>query len=102
MTTTQDLNPSTFILRELTPAEKVACWRDNSTSWSGKLTIDDHIGRETVNRSGDLSRDGGIRYWGFTSPLTDGSTGDQEIYAAVESIRKPVVMKTSDSGFSVE
>lgn len=102
MTTTQDLNPSTFILRELTPAEKVACWRDNSTSWAGKLTIDNHIGRETVNRSGDLSRDGGIRYWGFTSPLTDGGTGDQEIYAAVESIRKSVVMKTSDSGFSVE
>jgi GNAT superfamily N-acetyltransferase len=102
MTTTQDLNPSTFILREVTVAEKVACWRTNSTSWAGKLTIDDYIGRESVNGSGDLSRDGGIRYWGFTALPTDGGNGDQEIYAAVESIRKPVVVKTSDSGFSLE
>jgi hypothetical protein len=102
MTTSHAPDPSTFILREVTPAEKLACWRTNSASWAGKLTIDDYVGRETVNGSGDLSRDGGIRYWKFTAPPTDGGTGDQEIYAAVESIRKPVVVKTSDGGFSIE
>lgn len=46
-----------------------------------------------------MARDGGIRYWGFTAPH---SMGGQEIYAAVESIRKPVVVKTSDGSCSIE
>jgi GNAT superfamily N-acetyltransferase len=102
MTTSLVLDPSTLILREVTPAEKIACWRANSASWAGRLTIDDYVGRETVNGSGELLRDGGIRYWGFTAPRTDGSTSDQEICAAVESLRKPVAVKTSDGGFSIE
>jgi GNAT superfamily N-acetyltransferase len=102
MMTSQVLDPSTFILRKVTSHEKLDCWRANGASWAGKLTIDDYISREIVNGSGDLTRDGGIRYWGFTAPPTDGGMGDQEIYAAVESIRKPVVMKTNEGGFSIE
>lgn len=102
MTTSQVLDPSTLILRKATPDEKLACWRANGASWAGKLTLDDYVSRETVNGSGDLGRDGGIRYWAFTAPATDGGMGGQEIYGAVESIRKPVVVKTSDGGFSLE
>jgi GNAT superfamily N-acetyltransferase len=102
MTTTEILDPSTFILREATPAEKYACWRTNSVSWAGKLTVDDYVGRETVNGSQDLTRNGGIRYWVFTAPPTAGGPDGKEIYAAVESLRKPVAVKTSDGGFSIE
>lgn len=122
---TPPLDPATFILREATPAEKIACWRTNSVSWSGKLTPDDYISRETINGSGELARDGGIRYWVFTAPasshgpsitnrrspagaVVDGEGTEPEpepqpeqesvIYAAVETLRKPVVVKTYDDG----
>jgi hypothetical protein len=104
-----NLDPSTFILREATPAEKISCWRANSISWADKLTVEDYIGRESVNGSGELTRDGGIRYWVFTSPsppssntsvgATDGK--HEVIYAAAETLKKAVAVKTSD-GFSIE
>ena len=105
-----NLDPSTFILREATPAEKISCWRANSTSWAGKLTVEDYIGRESVSGSGELLRDGGIKYWVFASPPhpppsnTSGSATDgkhEVIYAAVETLKKAVAVKTSD-GFSIE
>ena len=103
-TTTEALDPSTFILREATPAEKLDCWRANAISWAGKLTPDDYLIRETINGSHDLTGHGGIRYWVFTAPpsTADGGAGEQERYAAVESLKKPVAVKTSDGGFSVE
>src|SRR2546423_6961050 len=104
MTKIEDLalDPSTFVLREATCAEKLACWRANSASWAGKLTTDDYVGRETVNGGGDLTR-GRIRYWVFTAPpAATGSTDEQEIYAAVESLKKPVALKTSDGECRLE
>ena len=106
MTTPKTLDPSTFILRKATPAERLACWRANSTSWAGKLTSHDYVEREKVNGSQELTRDGGIRYWVFTAPppaTGNGGTEEQEvIYAAVETLKKQVAIKTRDGGFRIE
>ncbi|OBT38666.1 hypothetical protein VE00_11092 [Pseudogymnoascus sp. WSF 3629] len=42
-------DPSTLILRLLTPAEKEASWITNSVSWAGRLTQSDYVAREAVN-----------------------------------------------------
>lgn len=112
-----NFDPSTFILREATTSEKISCWRTNSASWAGKLTTDEYIVRETVNGSAELTRDGGIRYWVFTEPALPTSAdtippnkatgsakdGKQDgIYAAVETLKKEVALKTRDGGFSLE
>ncbi|KAH0534034.1 hypothetical protein FGG08_007359, partial [Glutinoglossum americanum] len=102
MTTTSTPDPSTLVLREATPAEKLACWRTNSASWAGKLTPEDYAAREAVNGDQDLTRNGEIRYWVFTAPCDAGSMSEPEIYAAVESLRKPVVVKTNNGGLSIE
>ena len=112
-----DFDPSVLILREATTSEKIACWRANSASWAGILTPEDYIGRETVNGSGELTRDGGIKYWVFTKPASRVSadttnpheasnTGNSEksdvIYSALETLKKDVAVKTRDGGFSIE
>src|SRR5438046_9122286 len=101
MTSPTTLDPSRFILRQATPAERLGCWRANSVAWAGKLTPDDYVQRETVNGSQELTRDGGIRYWVFTAPPP--ATGDDDddvvVYAAVETLKKPVAVKTRDGGF---
>lgn len=106
MTTPKILDPSTFILRKATPAERLACWRANSTSWAGKLTPYDYVEREKVNGNQELTRDGGIQYWVFTAPppaTGNGVTEEQEvIYAAVETLKKQVAIKRRDGGFSIE
>lgn len=62
------------------------------------------MAREKVNGSQELTRDGGIRYWVFTGPgpKVDGKDGPEIIYASVESIRKPVAVKTRDGDLKVE
>ncbi|KAI9786686.1 MAG: hypothetical protein M1839_006237 [Geoglossum umbratile] len=94
------LNPSTFTLRLATPAEKLACWRTNSVSWAGKLSPSDYVLRETALGNCTLTRDGGVQYWVFVGPGSE--SVEDVIYAAVESIRKPVVVKTREGGFSEE
>lgn len=89
-------DPSTLILRLLTPAEKEASWITNSVSWAGRLTQADYVAREAANGASSLLRDGGVRYWGLT---TEGEGG--EIYAAVETLKKGVLVQTS-KGFNVE
>lgn len=111
-----------FILREATLTEKISCWRSNSASWAGKLTVDEYIGRESVNGGGELTCNGGIRYWVFTAPplsnasatastigaavtaVTESATDgkDEVIYAAVETLKKVVAVKTRDGGFGIE
>lgn len=91
------LDPSsTFILREATPLEKHSCWLANSSSWAGKLTPEEHAAREELCGSQDLTRDSQMRYWVFAAPGDSSSDGEDIIYAAVETLRKPVVVKTSD------
>jgi hypothetical protein len=106
MTTPKTLDPSTFILRKATPAERLVCWRANSTSWAGKLTPHDYVEREKFNGTQELTRDGGILYWVFIAPpLATGNGGTEEqevIYAAVETLKKQVAIKTRDGGFSIE
>src|SRR2546421_1470906 len=120
--TLSNLDPSTFILREATLTEKISCWRSNSASWAGKLTVDEYIGRESVNGGGELTCNGGIRYWVFTAPplsnasatastigaavtaVTESATDgkDEVIYAAIETLKKVVAVKTRDGGFGIE
>ncbi|KFZ17512.1 hypothetical protein V502_04555 [Pseudogymnoascus sp. VKM F-4520 (FW-2644)] len=89
-------DPSTLILRLLTPTEKEASWVTNSVSWAGRLTQADYVAREAANGASRLLRDGGVRYWGLT---TEGDGG--EIYAAVETLKKRVLVQTS-KGFDIE
>ncbi|KFY52293.1 hypothetical protein V496_08555 [Pseudogymnoascus sp. VKM F-4515 (FW-2607)] len=89
-------DPSTLILRMLTPAEKEASWITNSVSWAGRLTQADYVAREATNAASNLLRDGGVRFWGLT---TEGEGG--EIYSAVETLKKRVLVQTS-KGFDVE
>lgn len=85
-------DPSTLILRLLTPAEKEASWTTNSVSWAGRLTQADYVAREAANGASRLLRDGGVRYWGLT---TEGEGG--EIYAAVETLKKRVLVQKNKS-----
>jgi hypothetical protein len=94
------IDPSTFILRPATSTEKLACWRANSVSWASKLSVADYILRESTNGSVALTRDGGVRYWVFVGPGSE--DGEEVVYASVESIRKPVVVRTREGGFSEE
>ncbi|OBT52673.1 hypothetical protein VE04_08216 [Pseudogymnoascus sp. 24MN13] len=89
-------DPSALILRLLTPAEKEASWVTNSVSWAGRLTQADYVAREAANGASSLLRDGGVRYWGLT---TEGE--GEEIYAAVETLKKRVLVHTS-KGFNTE
>ncbi|KFY19196.1 hypothetical protein V493_08085, partial [Pseudogymnoascus sp. VKM F-4281 (FW-2241)] len=89
-------DPSTLILRLLTPAEKEASWITNSVSWAGRLTQTDYFAREAANEASRLLRNGGIRFWGLTTEKEGG-----EIYAAVETLKKRVLVQTS-KGFDVE
>lgn len=89
-------DPSTLILRLLTPAEKEAAWVTNSVSWAGRLTQTDYVAREAANGASRLLRDGGVRYWGLTT-----KEGGGEIYAAVETLKKRVLVQTS-KGFDIE
>jgi hypothetical protein len=63
------------------------------TMWSAKHPI--ISGRE-------LTRNGGSRYWVFASPPTAPGTDEDRIYASVETLKKPVALKTRDGGFSIE
>lgn len=89
-------DPSTLILRLLTPAEKEASWVTNSASWAGRLTQADYVAREAANGASRLLRDGGVRYWGLT---TEGEGG--EIYATVETLKKRVLVQKNES-FNIE
>jgi hypothetical protein len=112
-----DFDPSVLILREATTSEKIACWRANSASWAGILTPEDYIGRETVNGSGELTRDGRIKYWVFTKPAsrvladttspheagsTENGVKSDIIYSALETLKKDIAVKTREDGFSIE
>ncbi|KAI9771518.1 MAG: hypothetical protein M1840_002138 [Geoglossum simile] len=94
-------DPSTLTLREATPAEKVLCWRAGAVSWAGRLTVDDYILRETINGSGFLTGNGGIKYWVFVgSRITGGQDvgvgGEEVIYASVESLWKEIVVRDGE------
>ncbi|KFY81772.1 hypothetical protein V500_11109 [Pseudogymnoascus sp. VKM F-4518 (FW-2643)] len=89
-------DPSTLILRLFTLAEKEASWVTNSVSWAGRLTQADYVAREAANGASRLLRDGGVRYWGLT---TEGEGG--EIYAAVETLKKRVLVQKNES-FDIE
>ncbi|KFX90094.1 hypothetical protein O988_08344 [Pseudogymnoascus sp. VKM F-3808] len=89
-------DPSTLILRLLTPTEKEASWITNSVSWAGRLTQADYVAREAANGASRLLRDGGVRYWGLTTEEEGG-----EIYAAVETLKKRVLVQSS-KGFDIE
>jgi len=95
------LGPSTLTLREATPAEKVLCWRTNAASWAGRLTVDDYVLRETINGSGLLTDNGGIKYWVFVESRITSSQdvevgGEEVIYASVESLRKEIVVRDGE------
>ncbi|KAH0551363.1 hypothetical protein GP486_007424, partial [Trichoglossum hirsutum] len=92
---------STLTLREATPAEKVLCWRINAASWAGRLTVDDYVLRETINGSGLLTGNGGIKYWvSVGSHITGGQDGEsgggEVIYASVESLWKEIVVRDGE------
>ncbi|KAI1453718.1 hypothetical protein F4805DRAFT_357561 [Annulohypoxylon moriforme] len=89
-----DFDPNLLKLREATEEEKIICWRNNSESWKGKLTIEEYIGQQLVNGDQELTRNGGIRYWIFTN--------ETEIYASAETVKKPVVMRTGGDRVSTE
>ena len=98
------LDPSTLTLRVASPAERNTTWKVNSASWAGKLSLEDYIGRESLNGNQELTRDGQQRYWIYTGPgPKDGGKQETEAtYASVETLKKPVAIKTSDGKFSVE
>ncbi|KAI1098958.1 hypothetical protein F4804DRAFT_337689 [Jackrogersella minutella] len=75
-------------------AEKITCWRNNSESWKGKLTVEEYIDQQIVNEDQELTRNGRIRYWIFTNGV--------EIYASAETLKKPVVVRTDEDSLSTE
>ncbi|KIW02727.1 uncharacterized protein PV09_06161 [Verruconis gallopava] len=92
----QNLDFSCFTFQEATIEERYQCWRSNSESWAGKLSVEDHVAREEWNGKQSLTRDGGQRYWVFKGPRYRGAQGETNIYSSVETLKKEVVLKFSD------
>jgi len=99
---TKDFDPSTLVLREATEEERIACWKANGTSWAKKLSLEDYLTFSQLNSRSALARDGGARYWVFTGPGNAEDGEKEQIYASLETLRKPIVIKTADGKVSTE
>ncbi|KAI9887892.1 MAG: hypothetical protein M1823_000280 [Watsoniomyces obsoletus] len=91
--------------RRATVGEKLITWTRNFTSWAGPLSrIEDYLVRETINGTQDVTKDGRITYWVLTSraipPGHEDDDGEEvdpdEIFAAVETLERPALVKTKD------
>ena len=92
-----DLPPSdssNLGLCEQTFEEKVRIWKLNGKSWSGRLSVEEYLGREEHLGNQDLTRDGSIAYW----LLTDLSKNPNErpILSSCESLKKRALVKQHD------
>jgi hypothetical protein len=105
------MSPPTHIIleslhfRPASPAEKLICWKRNFSSWGGVLDINDYLGREIVNGSQLVTRDGQITYWvlsSLPSPPADNNVVEETIIAACETLKRPVLVKTRDGGVTEE
>lgn len=89
-----------LFFRPATVGEKIITWTRNFTSWAGPLTlIEEYLARETINGTQDVTKDGRIVYWVLTSralPPARGEEDPDEIFAAVETLERPVLIKTKD------
>lgn len=81
-------------LREQTFEEKIKIWKLNGKSWSGRLSVEDYLGREEHLGNHDLTRDGSIAYWLLTD-LTQDPT-ERPILSSCESLKKKALVKQYD------
>lgn len=85
-----DLPPSTspaLALVHPTATEKLATWHLNCQSWSGRLSREAYLRRESVLANQTLTRDGGITFWILVDTSTQAST-PRRILASCETYRK--------------
>ncbi|KAH8150912.1 uncharacterized protein LAJ45_05094 [Morchella importuna] len=98
-------SPEFLYFRQASVREKLICWNRNSASWGGLLNLPDYLGRETLNGSQLMTRDGQIKYWVLSSldkPPAEGEEEPDTIYAACETLQKPVIVKTKDGDCTEE
>ena len=81
-------------LCEQTCEEKIRIWKLNGKSWSGRLSVEDYLGREEHLGNQDLTRDGSIAYWLLTDLSKD--PNERPILSSCESLKKRALVKQHD------
>lgn len=79
---------SSLLLDHPTHQELLGTWKTNGEAWSGPLSPEAYLRRESHLCQQTLTREGGLTFWVLVDPVPAASSKPRRILASCETLRK--------------